>query len=123
MAQQLTFVVMGPAQGRDDVNGVASRFNVQTAKKTPNATPHSRGAMRARVVHESRAQQEGVGNAGRTVHPQPRVQRWKAESTRVVTVAPESPGIPARNGFTAYIVLSPVTGFLATVAGGKIPPT
>ena len=33
------------------------------------------------------------------------------ESTRVVaTGTPESPGIPARNGFTAYVVLSPVTG-------------
>jgi len=55
-------------------------------------------------------QTEGVGNAGRTVHPQSRVQGWKVERTRVVTVAPESPGIPARNGLTAYAVLSPATG-------------
>jgi hypothetical protein len=32
------------------------------------------------------------------------------ESTRVTTSTPESPGIPARNGFTAYFELSPVTG-------------
>jgi hypothetical protein len=33
------------------------------------------------------------------------------ESTGVeATGTPESPGIPARNGFTAYVVLSPVTG-------------
>jgi hypothetical protein len=32
------------------------------------------------------------------------------ERTRVTTSTPESPGIPARNGFTAYVVLSPVTG-------------
>src|SRR5712672_3962235 len=32
------------------------------------------------------------------------------ERTRVATSTPESPGIPARNGFTAYVVLSPVTG-------------
>src|SRR6266436_4665593 len=32
------------------------------------------------------------------------------ESTRVTTSTPESPGIPARNGFTTYFVLSPVTG-------------
>ena len=28
----------------------------------------------------------------------------------------KSPGIPARNGFTAYVVISPAIGFLATVA-------
>ena len=32
------------------------------------------------------------------------------ERTRVTTSTPESPGIPARNGFTAYFALSPVTG-------------
>jgi hypothetical protein len=32
------------------------------------------------------------------------------KSTRVTTSTPESPGIPARNGFTAYFELSPVTG-------------
>ena len=38
------------------------------------------------------------------------------ERTRVTTSTPELPGIPARNGFTAYVVLSPVTGSFATVA-------
>jgi hypothetical protein len=32
------------------------------------------------------------------------------ERTRATTSTPESPGIPARNGFTAYFVLSSVTG-------------
>src|SRR5260221_10826797 len=32
------------------------------------------------------------------------------ESTRATTSTPESPDVPARNGFTAYVVLSPVTG-------------
>src|SRR6266436_10180433 len=32
------------------------------------------------------------------------------ESTRVTTSTPESPDVPARNGFTTYFVLSPVTG-------------
>ena len=32
----------------------------------------------------------------------------------------KSPGIPARNGFTAYFVLSPAIGFLATVAPKKL---
>jgi hypothetical protein len=32
------------------------------------------------------------------------------ERTRVTTSTPASPGIPARNGFTTYFALSPVTG-------------
>jgi hypothetical protein len=52
----------------------------------------------ARVVHLALAPMEGVGNAGCPLHPQPRVR--SVESTRVfTTVAPGSPGIPARNGF------------------------
>src|ERR1700730_4715334 len=53
---------------------------------------------------------EGVGNAGCPLHPRPRVHFVLVERTRVTTSTPESPGIPARNGFTAYVVLSPVTG-------------
>src|SRR6266849_10522513 len=42
---------------------------------------------------------EGVGNAGCPMHPQPRV-RNKIKHTSVVTEgSPDSPGIPARNGF------------------------
>jgi hypothetical protein len=40
--------------------------------------------------------------------------------TRVTTSTPESPGIPARNGFTAYVALSPVTGLFATVISGYV---
>src|ERR1700730_3950160 len=45
---------------------------------------------------------EGVGNAGCPLHPRPRVHFVVVERTRVTTSTPESPGIPARNGFTAY---------------------
>src|SRR5216683_7621097 len=55
---------------------------------------------------------EGVGNAGCPLHPQPRVHFVLVERTRVTTSTPESPGIPARNGFTTYFVLSPVTGLV-----------
>jgi hypothetical protein len=51
-----------------------------------------------------------VGNAGCPLHPQPRVHFVLVERTRATTSTPESPGIPARNGFTAYVGLSPVTG-------------
>src|SRR5580658_4017720 len=54
---------------------------------------------------------EGVGNAGRPMRRQPRVRSGSSKTcTRVFTaVAPESPGIPARNGFTVYFALSPVS--------------
>src|SRR5450631_4012487 len=53
---------------------------------------------------------EGVGNAGCPLHPRSRVHFVVVERTRVTTSTPESPGIPARNGFTTYFVLSSVTG-------------
>jgi hypothetical protein len=97
--------------GHDELKKPETQFRDSNFKQQiPDARPQSRGAMRPRLAETTRLENEGVGNAGRTVHPQPRVQRWSVESTRVVTVAPESPGIPARNGLTAYIVLSPVTG-------------
>jgi hypothetical protein len=53
---------------------------------------------------------EGVGNAGCPLHPRSRVHLVVVERTRVTTSTPESPDVPARNGFTTYFVLSPVTG-------------
>src|SRR6202171_5925236 len=44
---------------------------------------------------------EGVGNAGCPLHPQSRVHLLLVERTRVTTSTPESPGIPARNGFNS----------------------
>jgi hypothetical protein len=46
---------------------------------------------------------EGVGNAGCPLHPQPRVHFVLVERTRVTTSTPESPGIPARNGFNGLL--------------------
>jgi hypothetical protein len=71
---------------------------------------HALATQSARVVDKSIAPSEGVGNAGCPLHPQPRVHFVVVERTRVTTSTPESPGIPARNGFTAYVGLSPVTG-------------
>src|SRR6267154_6276519 len=42
---------------------------------------------------------EGVGNAGCPLHPRPRVYLVVVERTRVTTSTPESPDVPARNGF------------------------
>jgi hypothetical protein len=57
---------------------------------------------------------EGVGNAGCPMHPQPPVQK---KSTGVEAAgSPESPGIPARNGFN---------GFLRALPGDRafLPPS
>src|ERR1700730_6590659 len=70
---------------------------------------HSRGAMRPGCACRVRPW-EGAGNAGCPLHPRSRVHLVVVERTRVTTSTPESPGIPARNGFTAYFVLSPATG-------------
>jgi hypothetical protein len=43
------------------------------------------------------------------MRPQPRVVCKKTREL-VTTVAPESPGIPARNGFNGCFVLSPAIG-------------
>jgi hypothetical protein len=50
---------------------------------------------------------EGVGNAGCPLHPQPRVHLVLVERTRVTTSTPESPGIPARNGFNGFLSGTP----------------
>ena len=59
---------------------------------------------------------EGVGNAGCPMHPRPRVHLVLVERTRVTTSTPESPGIPARNGFN---------GFLRALPGDRalLPPS
>jgi hypothetical protein len=59
---------------------------------------------------------EGVGNAGCPLHPQPRVHLVVVERTRATTSTPESPGIPARNGFN---------GFLRALPGDRalLPPS
>src|SRR3954453_7168548 len=56
-----------------------------------------------------RPKREGAGNAGRSMHRQSRVQNKKAHEV-VTTGSPKLPGTPARDGFTAYFVISPVIG-------------
>jgi hypothetical protein len=88
----------GPKSAR--LSALAMTVN---AKHTfPDA--RSRLATRcARVVHLSSAPLEGVGNAGCPLHPRPRVHFVLVERTRVTTSTPESPGIPARNGFNGFL--------------------
>src|SRR5450631_3358681 len=83
-------------------------FKQQNESKHDFATP--RRATPESLMNLSPRKTEGVGNAGCPLHPRPRVHFVVVERTRVTTSTPESPGIPARNGFNAYVVLSPVTG-------------
>jgi len=48
------------------------------------------------------SRREGAGNAGRSMHPQPRMQIKKHTSV-VTTVTPVSPGIPRANGFNGFL--------------------
>jgi hypothetical protein len=69
-------------------------FTFQTARRIQTrlrdlAAAFARGLSEFRVPLRS----EGAGNAGRTMHPQPRAQQKKRTSV-VTTVTPERPGIP-----------------------------
>ena len=68
-------------------------------------------AQRARGIDKTSAPKEGVGNAGCPVHPQPRVRIGSEDAHEYSQRSHrKSPGIPARNGFTAYVELSPAIG-------------
>jgi hypothetical protein len=69
---------------------------------------HDPAARGARVVLESFAQEnEGVGNAGCPLHPQPVCIGSK--HTVVTAGTPEHPAFPHAMVLTAYVVLSPAT--------------
>jgi hypothetical protein len=105
MAQQRHPVVMDRGVRRDDwLRGSRSRHAFW-----------SRGAMRPSFCKKP-LPKEGVGNAGRTMHPRSRVHLVVVKSTRVTTSTPKSPGIPARNGFNCLLRAPRRSGSFATVA-------
>src|SRR5450631_1311296 len=91
------------------------RPGMTVSARIPNMPSRPRGAMRPRFAFISRPL-EGVGNAGCPLHPRPRVHFALVKRTRVTTSTPESPGIPARNGFN---------GFLRALPGDRavLPPS
>src|SRR5258707_14097930 len=101
---------MGPRFREDDACG----FNFQIARIKIRL--RDLAARSARAVHGSFAQ-ENRGRGECRVPVAPAASCAKVESTRVVTtVAPEHPGIPARNGFN---------GFLRALPGDRacLPPS
>jgi hypothetical protein len=63
---------------------------------------------------------EGAGKTGCALHPRSRVQIAHRKCAHEHTGSAESIRPSLRNGFTAYNVLSPATGFVATVADGYL---
>src|SRR5450631_3541074 len=96
-------------ESRDSGFDASHRPGMTVSARIPNMTSRPRDALRPSCAFIFRPF-EGVGNAGCPLHPRSRVHFVLVERTRVTTSTPESPGIPARNGFNAYVVLSPVTG-------------
>jgi hypothetical protein len=72
---------------------------------------HSRGARRARGHAKScpSGNQEGAGNAGCLMHPQPRVL-WKKAHELVTTGPPRHSGIPCTMAYDLFRVLPGETG-------------
>jgi len=61
-------------------------------------------AVRMRPSCCKNSRPEGVGNAGCPMHPQPRVRILAVSMhTSIHSEPPESPGIPARNGFNGFL--------------------
>src|SRR6266446_2401634 len=58
---------------------------------------------------------EGAGNAGRSLHPQPRVRNETKHTSIVTTGSDGFNRHSPRNGFTAYFALSPAIGLVVTV--------
>ena len=106
-----TPVVMGPCVRRDDEIAAPPSSNFQTAPSTHASAPPA--TRSARVVHEPCAQ-EGVGNAGCSCTRSLACRKVTREL--VTTDTPETPGIPARNGFN---------GFLRALPGDRafLPPS
>src|SRR6266481_299948 len=72
------------------------KFRNRHCENPDTTSPSRRNAPEALIYLPPK---EGVGNAGCPLHPRPRVHFVLVERTRVTTSTPESPGIPARNGF------------------------
>src|SRR3954471_23856971 len=87
-----------------------------------DTVPRSRGMICPRLGLGS-PRREGAGNAGCTLHPRSRVQ-WVEGSAHEHTGSAEALRHSLRNGFTAYIVLSPVgPGSLSPSPAELLPPT
>ena len=80
----------------------------------------SRGAIRPSFASISpSSMREGAGKTGCALHPRSRVPSAQKKTHTSIQVQRRHPAFPAQ-WFTAYFALSPVNGFLATVAPEKL---
>jgi hypothetical protein len=119
------------AAGRG-VHARLARFNCRTAHLVvarleramtvegvaASARPPSRGVICPSFAPTAcpPRKQEGAGKAGCALHPRSRVQVCAKNAHTSIQVQRRQSGFPCASGFTAYFVLSPVTGLFATVA-------
>src|SRR6266478_7191013 len=87
--------------GRDDVGGFHNEYACFR-----DLAAHS---ARVLLLTSRPLQSEGAGNAGCTLHPRSRVQYVHKNTHTSIQVQSETLRHSPRNGFTAYIALSPAT--------------
>src|SRR2546430_13348007 len=107
MARQQPPRRMGPCVRRDDgVDAVAIQ----------GMTSRSRGALRPRFASSfALLETEGAGETGCLLHPRSRVRFAQTKMHTSIQGSGNTPAPSLRNGFTAYFVLFPENGFLASV--------
>src|SRR2546430_9771122 len=88
---------------------VAPRHGVTSISNKP---PRSRGAMGPSFAKPIAHKSEGAGNAGCTMHPQPRVRNKTKHTSVVTTVTPEITRHSPRNGFNGLFRALPGDEFV-----------
>src|SRR5260370_6753896 len=109
------FVACAP---RNDV----ATFSIHMSNSDEDMRPHSRGAIRPSFASRStlvkrRGRREDRVRAAPAVSCATRTKENAHEHTGSADTLPPSP----RNGFTAYYMISPATGLLATVLPATLP--
>jgi hypothetical protein len=84
-----------------DTNPPDSRFNIQTAERHESAL--SRRGLRPSFASIALEKPRGRGECRMPAAPAASCAIGVIERTRVTTSTPESPGIPARNGFNGFL--------------------
>src|SRR5580704_4882004 len=97
-------------------NGLLRRSAPRNDVATPDVTPRSRGAMRPRFANNLRPENRGRGECRAPDAPAASCALWVTSMhTSIHSEPSENTRHSRTQWFTAYTVLSPVIGFLATV--------
>src|SRR5260221_9883216 len=99
---------LNPSYGLKKARNAIPRFKFQTANLGCATAISRRDAPE--VCRNDTPRKRGRGECRAHGAPAASCAKVECRAHTSSQVAPESPGIPARNGLTAYIVLSSVTG-------------